>query len=112
MDYVGTTSLYHGLMNSRQDHANTRLISTNKTTKKQEGCVLGNKSSGSPPWNSLGAKSKSKSFPCEMGGRAQHPEICDVTGWPALSSRQSASSTPVLSRTQLWTAADSCEREN
>ncbi len=25
--------------NSGQEHANTRLISTNKTTKKQEGCV-------------------------------------------------------------------------
>ena len=73
-------------------------------------CVPGNKStSGHPPWNSLGAKPKSKSFPWEMGGRvtgrAQCPEICDATGWPALSSRHSASSTPVLSRKQPWSAA-------
>ena len=82
-----------------QNSANTWLISTNKTTKTQEVCVPGNKStSGSPPWNSLGAKPKSKSFPWEMGGRvtgrAQCPEICEATSWPALSSRQSASSTP------------------
>ena len=71
---------------------------------------MGNKStSGSPPWNSLGAKPKSKSFLREMGGRVtgrtQRPEICDATGWPALSSRQSASSTPILGRTHPWTAA-------
>lgn len=44
-----------------------------------------------------------------MGGRviarAKHPEICDATGWPALPSRQSAWSTPELSRTQPWIAA-------
>lgn len=95
---------------SGQEHANTRLISTIKTTKKQEGCVSGNKStSGSPPWNSLGARPMSKSFPWEMRGRltgrAQRSEICDGTGWPALSSRHSASSTPVLRRTQPRTAA-------
>ena len=96
--------------NNGQKHANTRLTSTSKTTKKQEGCGTDNKStSGSPPWNSFGAKPKSKSFSWEMGGRltgrAQRPEICDTTGWPALPPRQSASSTPVLSRTQSWTAA-------
>ncbi len=57
--------------NSGQELANIRLISTNKTTKKQEGCVQSNKSaSRSPPWNSLGAKPKSKSFPWEMGRQA------------------------------------------
>ncbi len=106
----GNDTTFLWSQNSGQEHANTRLISTNKTTKKQEACVLGNKSkSGSPPWNALGAKPKSKSFPWEMGGRVtgrtQRPEICDATGWPALSSRQSASSTPVLGRTQPWTAA-------
>ena len=96
--------------NNGQKHANTRLTSTSKTTMKQEGCGTDNKSTrGSPPWNSFGAKPKSKSFSWEMGGRltgrTQRPEICDTTGWPALPSRQSASSTPVLSRTQPWTAA-------
>ncbi|XP_044030151.1 uncharacterized protein LOC122865583 [Siniperca chuatsi] len=100
-NYVAMTPLYHGL--KAVDKSNTQLISTNKTTEKQEGCVTGNKStSSSPPWNSLGAKPKSKSFPWEMGGRvtgrAQCPEICDATGWLALSSRQNAT-------TQPWTAA-------
>ena len=53
--------------NNGQKHANTRLTSTSKTTKKQEGCGMGDKStSGSPPWNSLGAKPQSKSFSGEM----------------------------------------------
>uniref|UniRef100_A0A8C9XI99 OSK domain-containing protein n=1 Tax=Sander lucioperca TaxID=283035 RepID=A0A8C9XI99_SANLU len=94
--------------NNGQKHANTRLTSTCKTTDKQEGCGISNKStSDSPPWNSFGAKPKSKSFSWKgrLTGRAQHPEICDMNGWPALPSRQSASSTPVLSRTQPWTAA-------
>ena len=90
---------------SGQEHANTRLISTTKTTKKQEGCEPDNKSSsGSPPWNSLGAKPKDKSFPGRMGGRLTgRAQRSDVTGWPALP-RQNASSTPVSSRTQPWTA--------
>lgn len=80
------------------------------TTRKQEGCLSGiNSASSRPLWNALGAKPKNKSFPWEMGGwviaRAKHPEICDATGWPALPSRQSAWSTPVLSRTQPWIAA-------
>ena len=94
----------------QQKNANTWLISTKKTTKKQEGCLSGSYSvSSSPLWNALGAKPKNKSFPWEMGGRviarAKHPEICDATGWPALPSRQSAWSTPELSRTQPWIAA-------
>ncbi|KAK5894034.1 hypothetical protein CesoFtcFv8_010765 [Champsocephalus esox] len=95
------------LQNSGKEYANSKLVSSYKDSKEQEGCVPGNKStSGSPPWNSLGAKPKSKSFPWDLGGRitgrAQHSEICDATGWPALlSPRKSASSTPK----QPWTAA-------
>ena len=90
-------------------HAMTQLTSYH-ATKKQEECEPGNKSTGgSPPWNSLGAKPKSKSSPWGKGGRitgrTQRPEICEATGWPALSSRQSASSTPVASRTQPWITA-------
>lgn len=87
-EQCGNDTTIPWIQNSGQDHANTRLITVGKTSKKQEGCVSTN---GSPPWNSLGAKPKSKSFPWDMGGcmtgRAQRPQICDVTGWPALSSR-------------------------
>lgn len=81
--------------NNGQEHANTQLISTDKTTEKQEGSVPVDKStSGSPPCNSSGTRPKSKSFLWEKGGwvtgRPQHPQICDETGWPPLSS----SSTP------------------
>uniref|UniRef100_A0A667WYM3 SGNH hydrolase-type esterase domain-containing protein n=1 Tax=Myripristis murdjan TaxID=586833 RepID=A0A667WYM3_9TELE len=91
-------------------NANTWLISTTKALKKQEGQEPDNISaSGSPPWNTLGAKPKSKSLPGKMGGRVtgrtQRPEICDATGWPALSKQSASSSTPVHSGTQPWTAA-------
>ncbi len=93
----------------QQKNVNTRIISTDKTSKTQEGFLSGNNSASSPLCNAVGAKPKNKSFPWEMGGwviaRAKHPEICNTTGWPTPPSRQSAWSTPVLSRTQPWIAA-------
>ena len=79
------------LQNNGQRHANSKLVSSYKDSKEQEGCVPGNTStSGSPPWKCLGARPKSKSFPWDLGGRttgrAQRSEICDATGWPALLS--------------------------
>lgn len=76
----GNDSTLSWTQKSGHEHAKAWLISTNKTTKKQETCVPGNKSkSCSPPWKSLGAKPKSKLFPWEMGGRvtsrAEHPGI-------------------------------------
>lgn len=96
-------------LNDGHEHAMSQLTSYH-ATEKQEDRELGNKSTGgSPPWNSLGAKPKSESFPWGKGGqvtgRTQHPEICDASGWPALPTRQSSSSTPVASRTQPWTSA-------
>ncbi|CAK6954581.1 uncharacterized protein LOC122865583 [Scomber scombrus] len=94
--------LYHGLKTVENIIRIHGLVSINETIEKQEGCVPDNKStSGNPPWSSPGVKPKSKSLHCEMGGRvtgrAQRPEICDATGWPALSSRQSGPlSTPLL----------------
>ncbi|XP_070830742.1 biliverdin reductase A isoform X3 [Chaetodon trifascialis] len=90
--------------NSGLENANIQLISSDTAPSKLKGCVLGNKSASiSPPWNALGAKPKSKS--ADMGrrptGRTQRPEICDVTGWPALTSY----STPVQSKTQPWIKA-------
>ncbi|XP_034005651.1 guanylate kinase 1b isoform X1 [Trematomus bernacchii] len=99
------------LQKNGKGHANLQLVSSYKDSKEQEGCVPGNTyTSGSPPWNSLSAKPKSKSFPWDLGeritGRVQRPEICDATGWPALlSPRKSASSTPLPTRKQPWTAA-------
>ncbi len=85
-------------------------MNADKTTEKPENPALANKStSESPPWNSLDAKPKNESHPWETGGRiparTQRPEICDVTGWPALPSRQNSSSSPVPIRKQPWTAA-------
>ncbi|CAJ1066511.1 uncharacterized protein LOC118313818 [Xyrichtys novacula] len=74
-----------------QNH-NTQLI-----TIDQEDYGSSNASSS----DSLGAKPKSSHW--NMGGqvtsRAQHPEICDETGWPKLSS------TPVQRKKQPWIAA-------
>ena len=40
------------LQNNGQRHANSKLVSSYKDSKEQEGCVPGNKcTSGSPPWN-------------------------------------------------------------
>lgn len=65
------------IQSSGLQRANTQLISTTKTNKTQQGCEPDNKStSGSPPWNSLGAKPKTKSSPVKMGrltGRAPAP---------------------------------------
>ena len=44
------------LQKNGKGHANSQLVSSYKDSKEQEG------TSGSPPWNSLGAKPKSKSF--------------------------------------------------
>ncbi|XP_035495616.2 uncharacterized protein LOC118313818 [Scophthalmus maximus] len=91
--------------NSGQDNANTRLVST---TEKREGRAQVNISTNYL-WNSHGARPENKLPHCDMGrqvtGRAQRSEICDATGWPALPSRGSASSTPTPSRRQPWTAA-------
>jgi len=109
--WCGNNTTLPVLQDNGKGYANPQLVSSYKVSKEQEGCVLGNKStSGSPPWNSLGAKPKSKSFPWDLGGRitgrAQRSEICDATGWPALlSPRKSASSTPIHTRKQPWTAA-------
>lgn len=87
--------------NSGQENANTQLRSSDTAPMKQKGCVLGsNSSSISSPWNALGARPKSKSHDIgrRLMDRIQRLEICDATGWPALSS----SSTPVQSKTQLW----------
>ena len=91
--------------NSRQEPANTRLISPDNDSTKQEFRGLDKKPRNNHPcWNTLGAKPKVKSFLGErVTGRAQRPEICDATGWPALSSEKSASSTPVPKRKQPWT---------
>ena len=91
--------------NSRQGPANTGLISPDNDSTKQEFWGLDKKPRNFPPcWNTLGAKPKDKSFLGErLTGRAQHPEICDATGWPALSSEKSGYSTPVPKRKQPWT---------
>lgn len=90
---------------SQQEQANKWLVST---SKKEEACKL----TCSPPWNSLGAKPKhksGKSLPSDMErrltARTQHPEISDETGWPALPSRRSVTSTPVPRAKQPWTVA-------
>ncbi|XP_034536948.1 uncharacterized protein LOC117811039 [Notolabrus celidotus] len=87
---------------SRHVPANTRLVSPNNDTPKQEDCAVGTS------WNTLGARPKDKTFPTDMReritGRAQRPEICDAPGWSALSSRRSAASTPLPRRKQPWTA--------
>lgn len=47
---------------SGHEDANSQLVSTNKTAKKQEGPLSGSKYTGSsPPLNSFGAKLKNKS---------------------------------------------------
>ena len=80
MDNVGTKLLSHGI--------NTRLISPNNDSTKQEFCGLDDKPRNILPcWNTPGAKPKDKMFYGDwLTGRAQCPEICDATGWPALSS--------------------------
>lgn len=82
-----------------QQSANTWLISPNNDMGKQENYALGNKFKNIIPCcNTLGAKPKIKLFPSDMEdqvtGRVQRPEVCDTTGWSALSSERSASLTP------------------
>lgn len=88
-----------------QQPANTWLISPNNDMGKQEDYAPGNKFKNIIPcWNTLGAKPKIKLFPLDMGdqvtGRVQHPEICDTTGWSALSTERSTSLTQVPRRKQ------------
>lgn len=110
MDFVGRTPLYHGLKTvDKIMLTHGSLPPTRLPRNRRAVCRVINLQVIVLPGTLLGAKPKYKSFYWEMGGRvtgrAQRPEVCDATGWPALSSRQSASSTPVLSRTQPWTAA-------
>uniref|UniRef100_A0A667Z3M9 OSK domain-containing protein n=1 Tax=Myripristis murdjan TaxID=586833 RepID=A0A667Z3M9_9TELE len=94
--------------NSTQEQANGQLFSS---TTKKESYVSGSKSTSSPPWNLLGAKPKHNSgkdtsdMRRRLTGRTQHQEISDETGWPALPSHRSVSSTPVPMRKQPWTVA-------
>uniref|UniRef100_A0A671X1X1 Uncharacterized protein n=1 Tax=Sparus aurata TaxID=8175 RepID=A0A671X1X1_SPAAU len=107
-----SSGLDHGTARRRQEPANTRLISPDNDSTKQEFRGLDKKPRNNHPcWNTLGAKPKVKSFLGErVTGRAQRPEICDATGWPALSSEKSASSTPVPNRKQPWTTVKTKNR--
>uniref|UniRef100_A0A3P8RR90 OSK domain-containing protein n=1 Tax=Amphiprion percula TaxID=161767 RepID=A0A3P8RR90_AMPPE len=94
---------------SGQEKDNRQLIST--TIKDEEACGNSRKSTGSPPWNLLGAKPKHTSgmntadMERQATGRIQHAEITDETGWPALPSHSNISSTPIQRREESWTVA-------
>uniref|UniRef100_A0A8C5D423 SGNH hydrolase-type esterase domain-containing protein n=1 Tax=Gouania willdenowi TaxID=441366 RepID=A0A8C5D423_GOUWI len=97
-------------LNSGVDKANSLPARANKAIRPREDPVPVDKPTGvSPPWNTLGAKPKKKSYPLQrLTGRAKRPDINNETDWPALPSQTVAStSTPLSAQAQKWTSAKS-----
>uniref|UniRef100_A0A8C5DJ96 SGNH hydrolase-type esterase domain-containing protein n=1 Tax=Gouania willdenowi TaxID=441366 RepID=A0A8C5DJ96_GOUWI len=93
--------------NSGVDKANLLPARANKAIRPREDPVPVDKPTGaSPPWNTLGAKPKKKSYPLQrLTGRAKRPDINNETDWPALASQTAAStSTPLSAQAQKWTS--------
>uniref|UniRef100_A0A8C5HUK2 Uncharacterized protein n=1 Tax=Gouania willdenowi TaxID=441366 RepID=A0A8C5HUK2_GOUWI len=93
--------------NSGVDKANSLSARANKAIRPKEDPVTVDKPTGaSPPWNTLGAKPKKKSYPLQrLTARAKRPDINKETDWPALPSQTVASTSTALSaQTQKWTS--------
>lgn len=70
--------------NSGDKQANTRLKGKDNMTKHEAACVSKNKpSSDNSPWNSLGAKPKSKSCSQEKGGHGADRATISEADWPS-----------------------------